>query len=298
MREKFTRLKSSSLQFKQVFHLFLAAALWVPLSATLSKGQAGQAPKSSETDSQYLYGTWFSYPPGNPETDPIRHEFRHNRSTDKDEVVVTRLCPGDYRAVIARAVSPIQITQSTIRVLKRSADTEKGEMGKECKSSIEPGLWSYTITDDHDRLTITNPGGTPDIMELARQDASSTSLLPATLYGTWAFPSQSGGDVKKDVRLVFYNNADSAEGKVREIAVCMKGNSALTSQVEADIRVSADVITILNSASNAQKKGPFTCEATITSGTLHYVVSPSGTNMKIRGETGPPMTLTRMSGAD
>jgi hypothetical protein len=278
----------------------LAAALCIPFCSTISKAQAAKAPQSAEVepDSQYLYGTWFSYPPGNPETDPIRHEFRHNRTTDKDEIVVTRLCPGDYRAVIARAVSPVQLTQSTIRVLKRSADTEKGEMGKECKSSIEPGLWSYTISEDHNRLTITNPGGTPDIMELARQDAATTTLLPATLYGTWSFPTQSGGDIKKQVRLVFYNNADSVEGKVREIAVCMKGNSALTSQVEANIRVSADVITILNSASNAQKKGPFTCEATITAGSLHYVVSPSGTNMKIRGETGPSMTLTRQSGAD
>lgn len=68
--------------------------------------------------------------------------------------------------------------------------------------------------------------------------------------------------------------------------------------MEANIRVSADVITILNSASNSQKNGPFTCEATITSGSIHYVVSPSGTNLKIRGETGPSMTLTRQSGAD
>lgn len=283
---------------KRVLSLLVAAAICGPIGSTVAAGQTAQAPVSSDTDSQYLYGTWFSYPLGNPLTDPIRHEFRRNRTTDKDEIVVMRLCPGDYRAVIARATSPVQITQSTIRVLKRAADTEKGEMGKECKSSVEPGLWSYTISDDHNRLTITNPGGTPDIMELVRQDASATTLLPATLYGTWSFPSRRDGDIKKEVRLVFYNNAGSVEGKVREIAVCMKGNSALTSQVEANIRVSADVITILNSASNSQKNGPFTCEATITSGSIHYVVSPSGTNLKIRGETGPSMTLTRQSGAD
>lgn len=265
------------------------------MATTYCTSQAAQAP---EDVSQYLYGTWYSYPPGNPQTDPIRHEFRHNRAADKDEIVVTRLCPGDYRAVIARAASPVQLTSSTIRVLKHAADTEKGELGAECKSSIEPGLWSYTISDDHNHLTITNPGGTPDIMELARQDAATTSLLPATLYGTWTFPIQNSGDLKKEVRLVFYNNADSVEGKVREMASCVKGNSALSSQVEANIRVSADVITILNSASNSQKKGPFTCEVTITAGSFHYAVSPSGSTMKIRGDTGPSMTLTRQSGAE
>jgi hypothetical protein len=295
-RQKIDKLKVCASAPKRRFHLFLAVPFWLAIFSMISQGQAAQPPKTPESDSQYLYGTWYSYPPGNPQTDSMRHEFRHNRSMDKDEIVVTHLCPGDYRAVIARAASPVQITQSTIRVLKHAADTEKGELGSECKSSIEPGLWSYTISDDHNRLTITNPGGTPDIMELARQDAATTSLLPVTLYGTWLFPSQNSGDVKKEVRLVFYNNADSVEGKVREIATCIKGNSALASQVDANIRVSADVITILNSASNAQKKGPFTCEATITAGSLHYVVSPSGSTMKIRGDTGPSMTLTR--GAD
>ena len=287
--------KSGRLLLTQALPLFVGVVLCLPLVSTLC---VGQATKASESDSQYLYGTWYSYPPGNPLTDPIRHEFRHNRATDKDEIIVTRLCPGDYRAVIARATSPVQLTSSTIRVLKHAADTEKGEMGAECKSNVEPGLWSYTISDDHNRLTITNPGGNPDIMELARQDAATTTLLPATLYGTWAFPSQNTGDLKKEVRLVFYNNADSVEGKVREIATCVKGNSALASQTEANIRVSADVITILNSASNSQKKGPFTCEVTITAGSFHYAVSPSGSTMKIRGDTGPSMTLTRQSGAD
>jgi hypothetical protein len=295
-RQNIDNLKVRELGPKPGFHLFLAVTFWLAIFSTFSHGQTAQPPKTPESDSQYLYGTWYSYPPGNPQTDSVRHEFRHNRSTDKDEIVVTHLCPGDYRAVIARAASPVQITQSTIRVLKRAADSKTGELGSECKSSVEPGLWSYTISDDHNRLTITNPGGTPDIIELARQDAAAGSLLPATLYGTWVFPSQNGGDVKKEVRLVFYNNADSVEGKVREIATCIKGNSALTSQVDANIRVSADVITILNSASNPQKKGPFTCEATITAGSLHYEVSPSGSTMKIHGDTGPSMTLTR--GAD
>jgi len=290
-RKKIYKPNTGLLTPRRASWLLVATTFCLPICSTFSVGQAAE--QTPQTDSQYLYGTWYTYPPSNPPTDSLRHEFRHNRATDKDEIVVTHLCQGDYRAVIARATSPIQITPSTIRVLKHSADSQKGELGSECKSSVEPGLWSYTISEDHNRLTITNPGGTPDIVELARQDAATTTLLPSTLYGTWLFPSQNSGDIKKEVRLVFYNNADSVEGKVREMASCVKGNSALASQVEANIRVSADVITILNSASNAQKKGPFTCEVTITSGSLHYVVSPSGSTLKIRGDTGPSMTLTR-----
>jgi hypothetical protein len=95
------------------------------------------------------------------------------------------------------------------------------------------------------------------------------------------------------LRLVFYNNADTSEGKVREIATCIKGNDTLVSQVDANIEVSSDQIKILNSASHTQKQGPFTCEATITSGTLNYSVSSTGNNMKLRSATGAEMTLTR-----
>ncbi len=242
---------------------------------------------------QYLYGTWYSYPPGNPVTDPIRHEFRHNRTRNTDELVVTRLCQGNYRAVIARATSPIEITASTIRVLKHASDNQKGELGSDCRANVDPGLWSYTLSDDHNRLTITDPGGTPDIMELARQDPASSSVLPSPIYGTWSFPIQSDGNLKKMLRLSFYNNADTNEGKVREIATCIKGNDTLVSQVDANIKVDADHIQILNSASHTQKQGPFTCEATITAGTLNYSVSPNGSNMKLRGPTGATMTLTR-----
>jgi hypothetical protein len=49
------------------------------------------------TPAQQLYGTWYSFPPGNPNTDSVRHEFRHNASTGNDEMIVTRLC----RATIA-----------------------------------------------------------------------------------------------------------------------------------------------------------------------------------------------------
>jgi hypothetical protein len=273
--------------------LCVATALFLLLCPNDSAGQTNQAGKAPTSDVQYLYGSWYSYPPGNPATDPIRHEFRHNRTKNVDEIVVTRLCPGDYRAVIARATSSIEITASTIRVLKHTSDTEKGEIGSECKADIDPGLWSYTLSNDHNRLTITNPGGTPDIMELARQDSTSASVLPSNLYGTWSFPTQSDGNLKKVLRLVFYNNADTSEGKVREIATCIKGNDTLVSQVDANIEVSSDQIKILNSASHTQKQGPFTCEATITSGTLNYSVSSTGNNMKLRSATGAEMTLTR-----
>ena len=106
---------------------------------------------------------------------------------------MTRICQGDYRAVIAKATSPIEVTQSTIRVLKNSSDTQKGELNSECKASIEPGLWSYTVSDDHNRLTITDPGGTPDIIELARQDAAVSSVLPSNVFGTWLCGSNSTG---------------------------------------------------------------------------------------------------------
>ena len=275
---------------------FAGILLAGPASAQKPKPSPPSTESTSQT-SDFIYGTWYSYPSGNPETDSIRHEFRHNQSTDKDEMIVTRLCPGDYRAVIARAVSPVEVTQSTIRVLKRATDTEKGEVNSECKASVEPGLWSYTISDDHNRLTITNPGGTPDIMELARQDSAASAVLPSNVFGTWVLPTQMDRDTNVQMRLVFYANDDPSRGKVREIATCMKGNDTLVSQVEADIRVSEDLITILNSASHVQKDGPFTCEVTITSGTLHYSISSNGTTMTLTAATGPPMTLTRQVNA-
>ena len=191
------------------------------------------------TNFRLIYGTWYSYPLGNPDTDSIRHEFRHNQSTNKDEMIVTRLCPGDYRAVIARRRSPIEVTQSTIRVLKSATDTEKGEVNSECKASVESGLWSYTVSDDHNRLTITNPGGSPDIMELARQDSgfALTALQRLRNVGL-AHPDRPRYQVQ--IRLIFYATADPSEGKVRQIATCMKGNDTLVSQVDSDIRVSED----------------------------------------------------------
>lgn len=242
---------------------------------------------------EYLYGTWYPYPPGNPETDSIRHQFRHNQATNKDELIVMRICQGTYRAVIARVTSPIEVTQSTVRVLKAASDTEKGEMNSECKISVEPGLWSYTISDDHNHLTITNPGGTPDIMELARQDAAASTLLPSTVYGTWSLPMQLDRQTQVQIQLVFYAGADPTKGRVRQIATCIKGNDTLVSQAESDIRVSADHIQILNSASHVQKAGPFTCKVTISPGSLRYEIAPGGATMTLTSAEGVPLKLTR-----
>ena len=245
---------------------------------------------------QYVFGTWYTYPLGNPETDAVRHQFRHNTSTNKDELIVTRICQGSYRAVIARAASPVVINQSTIRVLRAASDTEKGELNSECKISVEPGLWSYTISAEHDRLTITNPGGTPDIMELARQDAAPSTVLPSNMYGTWLLPMQMERDTQVQIKLIFYASADPSKGKVRQIATCSKGNDTLVSQADSDIRVSGDEIKIMKAASHVQKDGPFLCKVTITPGTLHYQLSPSGDIMTLTSaEGGGSLKITRQS---
>ena len=272
--------------------LGLALILSSNFCAAQPRAQSKPAPQSTDSE-QYVYGTWYSYPPGNPETDAIRHEFRHNVSTNRDEMIVTRLCPGNYRAVIARAVSPVEISGSTIRVLKAATAIEKGELNSECKASIEPGFWSYTVSEDHDRMTITDPGGTPDIIELARQDAVASTVLPSNVFGTWSLPLQIDHESKVKIRLVFYAGADSSKGKVRQIATCMKGNDTLVSQADSDIEVSSDHIKILNSASHVQKDGPFTCKVTITPGTLRYVISSNGSTMTLSSSGGAPLKLTR-----
>jgi hypothetical protein len=266
---------------------------WVLLAMSCCALQETPSPVPAPTDSQSVYGTWYSYPPGNPETDSIRHEFRHNRATNKDELIVTRMCRGDYRAVIARAVSPIEITDSTIRVLKNASATEKGELNSVCTISIQPGLWSYTLSPEKNRMTITNPGGKPDIMELARQDATSSNDLPVTLYGTWSMPVRWDRDTNVLIKLVFYGSADPAKGTVRQIATCMKGNDTLTSQVESEISVSERTITILKSTSHTQKDGPFNCRVNITAGTIRYSLSPTGTTMTLTSPGGEPLRLTR-----
>jgi hypothetical protein len=278
--------------------LAFAAVLVVLVDCSLasSAGQSAAASTSDTQAAQYVYGTWYSYPLGNPETDAVRHQFKHNNSTNKDELIVTHMCQGSYRAVIARAVSPVVITQNTIRVMKAASDIEKGELNSECKISVEPGLWSYTMSDDHDRLTITNPGGSPDIMDLARQDAASGAALPSNVYGTWLLPMQSERDTQVQIKLIFYSGSDPTKGKVRQIATCSKGNDTLVSQADSEIRVSAQEIKIMSAASHVQRDGPFICKVTITPGTIHYELSPTGDIMTLTSaEGGGTLKLTRQA---
>ena len=290
------RKHRQSLNLRRLFAFAAVLAILVDCSLASSAGQSAAANTSDTQAAQYVYGTWYTYPLGNPDTDGVRHQFKHNNSTNKDELIVTRMCQGSYRAVIARAVSPVVISQSTIRVLKAASDTEKGEVNSECKISVEPGLWSYTLSDEHDRLTITNPGGSPDIMELARQDAASGAALPSNLYGTWLLPMQSERDTQVQIKLIIYAGSDPTKGKVRQIATCSKGNDTLVSQADSEIRVSAQDIKIMSAASHVQRDGPFICKVTITPGTIHYELSPTGDIMTFTSaEGGGTLKLTRQA---
>jgi len=242
---------------------------------------------------QQFYGTWYTYPLGNPNTDPVRHEFRHNPTTGKDEMIVTRLCVGDYRSVTARAVSPIEISENTIRVLKSASDSQEAEGNSVCWANIEAGVWSYTTSEEGNRITITNPGGNPDILELARQDAASEATLPANLLGSWLLPPFDQKDTRIQIRFVFYNSEDSNKGNLRQIMSCSKGGDSLIAQVDSAISVSKDQITIQDSASHEEHDGAFTCKATLTAEILHYVLSPSGEIMTLSKPGEKPLTLTR-----
>jgi hypothetical protein len=249
--------------------------------------------QQSPSPAQPFYGTWYTFPLGNPNTDPIRHEFRHNSTAGRDEMVVSRICTGDYRTVIARAVSPVEITENTIRVLKSSSDSQAGEGNSMCRVSIEESLLSYSFSDDGSHVTITNPGGNPDIVELARQDAASEAVLPTSFYGTWLLPIQETKDSRIQVRLVFYNSAESNRGTVRQIASCSKGSDSLLSQVDSPITFGKDEITIMESASHQEQNGPFVCTASLAAGTLHYTLSPNGSIMTLTKAGQKPLVLTR-----
>jgi hypothetical protein len=261
----------------------------VLLAWLLTQAAAAQ----SANYSQQFYGIWYTYPLGNPNTDPIRHEFRHNAGTGKDEMLVTRICPGDYRSVTAKAVSPIQISEDTIQVLKSASDTREGEGSTVCRASIEAGTWSYSFTEDGARMTITNPGGNPDILVLARQDAVTESLLQSRVYGTWLLPAEDARGIRVETRLVFYRGTDPKQGSLRQIVSCSSGDDSLLSQADSTISVDKDQITVLESASHQESDGPFVCTATITAATLHYSISPDGTIMTLSKPGQKPLVLTR-----
>lgn len=272
-----------------------AVGSWLFAGVVLISVAQAQTTSQEQTTSpaQQLYGTWYSYPVGNPYADQIRHEFRHNSTTGKDEMIVSRVCPGDDGTVVAKAVAPIEISESTIRVLKSASDTQDAKGKSVCQANIEAGVLNYTTSDDGTRVTITNPGGNPDLLELARQDATNEAMLSWNIYGTWLLPPQITKDSTIAIRLVFYNSADRDRGTVRQIISCSKGNDSLLSQAESAIAVTKDEITILDSVSHAEHIGTFLCTATITAAKLHYVVSPDGTTMTLSKAGQKPMVLTR-----
>ena len=252
-------------------------------------------PAAAQTSnySQQLYGIWYIYPLGNPNTDPIRREFRHNSTTNKDEMIVTRTCPGDYRSVTARAVSPVQISEDTIQVLKSASETREGEGRSLCRASVEAGSWGYSFNDDGTRLTITNPGGNPDILTLARQDPVTESMLQSRIYGTWRLRGDEGKTSSVETRLVFYRGTDPNQGTVRQIVSCSRGDDSLLSQVDSTISLDKDQLTVMESASHQESDGTFVCEATISAATLHYSISPDGTIMTLSKGGQKPLVLTR-----
>ena len=64
----------------------------------LAPGWLITAPAGAQTASfaTQFYGLWYPYPLGNPNTGSVRYEFHHNAATGKDEMTVTRICPGEY----------------------------------------------------------------------------------------------------------------------------------------------------------------------------------------------------------
>jgi len=269
---------------------------WVFLVVwALAPGWLITAPASAQTASfaSQFYGVWYPYPLGNPNTGSIRYEFHHNAATGKDEMTVSRTCPGEYRSPVAKVVAPIEITENTIRVLKSGSDAQAGEGNSVCRISVGADLMSYTISESGTRITITNPGGNPDILELAHQDAVNGSLLPTNFYGSWLLPPVDEKDTRTQIRLVFYNNADSNKGNVRQVVSCSKGNRSLIAEAESAIAVGKDEITILDSASHEEREGSFTCKAALAAGTLHYVLSPNSAIMTLSKPGDKPLVLTR-----
>jgi hypothetical protein len=269
---------------------------WVFLVVwALAFGWLITAAASAQTASfaSQFYGTWYPFPLGNPDTGSIRYEFHHNAATGKDEMTVARTCPGQYRSPIAKVIAPLEISENTIRVLKGGSDAQAGEGDSVCRISVAAAVMSYTISEDGTRITLTNPGGNPDILELARQDAVNGSLLPANFYGSWLLPPFDQKDARIQIRFVFYNNADTNKTDIRQVMSCSKGNSSLIAEVESAITVAKDEITILDSASHEEREGPFICKATLSAATLHYVLSPNGEIMTLSKPGDKPLVLTR-----
>lgn len=242
---------------------------------------------------QRLYGTWYTYPLGNPTTDSIRHEFRNNAETGKDEMIVTHICEGDHIAVIARVTAPIEVSENAIKILQSASRSEKETDGSDCQVSIDSAVWGYIVSSNGDRISITNPGGVPDSFQLARQDVSGQETLPQSVYGTWLLPAHQERGATVQIKLVFYESANKDQGKIRQISTCSKANDSLLSQVDSKFKVTKDQITILEAASHEARNGPISCLATISPGTLHYVISPDSGTMVLSKPGASPIILTR-----
>ena len=240
-----------------------------------------------------LYGTWYTYPLGNQATDSVRHEFRHNSETGKDEIIVSHICQGDDIAVIARVTTPIEVSENTIKILQSAAGSEKETGGSDCQASIDSAVWGYVISSNGDRISITNPGGVPSTFQLARQDVADDATLPVSVYGIWLLPVHQEHGNTVQIKLIFYESASPGRGNLRQISTCSKANDSVLSQVDSTFKINKDQITILEAASHAVRNGPISCLATIAAGTLHYVVSPEGGTMVLSKPGASPITLTR-----
>ncbi len=242
---------------------------------------------------QRIYGMWYTYPVGNSATDSIRHEFRHNSEMGKDEMIVSRICQGDDTAVIARVAVPIEVTENTIKILQSASRTEKKGTGADCQASIESAVWGYVISSSGDRLSITNPGGAPDLLQLARQDLAVADEPPASVYGTWLLPPHQERGATVEIKLIFYESANKDRGKIRQISTCSKANDSVLSQADSTFKITTDHITVLEAASHHDSNGSISCVATISPGTLHYAISPDGSTMVLSKPGAPPLNLTR-----
>jgi hypothetical protein len=253
---------------------------------------AGSLWAQDATFAQKLYGKWHTYPVGNPTTDPVKHEFRHNSATGADELLVTRTCIAGTHTVVAKAASPIEVTEDSIQVLKNAADSEALQGTAVCQVTITACIMSYSFSEDGEHLLLTNPGGNPDFVDLEPDTNTKDDPISKRLYGTWLLPAVNGKEMRVQTRWVFYATAERTD-KIRQIAVCTKGNDSLVSHVDSDVAFTKDQIKVLQAASHEQVAGDFLCKASLAVGTWNYTLAPSGLTLTLHAEGAKPVTLTR-----
>ena len=186
------------------------------------------------------------------------------------------MCPGDYRAVIARADFSDRGHAEHDPGFEECYRYRKGraEFGVQSQCRIRPvelyGLRRSQSPDDHQSRRYSRHHGTG-----AAGRGCCPAVLPSNVLRNVVLPIQTGPRyASPDPAGLLCERTDPTKGKVRQIATCMKGNDTLVSQVDADIRVSSrTTFRILNSASHVQKDGPFTCNVTITPGNASLQLS-------------------------